>query len=66
MGEVDYGSFSRMTQTLAVLHEGLRLHPSVPRNALTALADDQIPGGPRSALALSLLLVAFSHLPRIV
>ena len=47
MGEVNYESYKTMIKTLAVVNEGLRLHPSVPRNALTALEDDQIPNGPR-------------------
>lgn len=43
---VDYDNYKNMTQTLAVFHEGLRLHPSVPKNFWIALGDDQIPGGP--------------------
>lgn len=43
---VDYDSYKNMTQTIAVFHEGLRLHPSVPKNMWRALGDDQIPGGP--------------------
>ena len=30
----------------AAIHEGLRLHPSVPRNIRICLSDDQIPNGP--------------------
>ncbi|GAA5940667.1 hypothetical protein JCM1841_002016 [Sporobolomyces salmonicolor] len=45
--KVDYDSFKNMTQTNAVFQEGLRLHPSVPKNAWEALNDDQIPNGPR-------------------
>ncbi|GAA5904139.1 hypothetical protein JCM6882_003957 [Rhodosporidiobolus microsporus] len=45
--KVDFDTFREMVQTPAVFMEGLRLHPSVPKNAWEALEDDQIPGGPR-------------------
>lgn len=32
---------------MAAFNEGLRLHPSVPKNAWQAVGDDQIPNGPR-------------------
>jgi cytochrome P450 len=44
--EVDYDSFRSLTQTNAVFAEGLRLHPSVPKNGWTAVNDDVIPDGP--------------------
>jgi cytochrome P450 len=46
-GQVDYDSYKTLTTTLSTLHEGLRLHPSVPKNAWQAVGDDQIPDGPR-------------------
>jgi cytochrome P450 len=42
-------SLSRSTQpwlTGTVYSQGMRLHPSVPKNIKTAVADDQIPNGP--------------------
>ncbi|GAA6057630.1 hypothetical protein JCM3770_005004 [Rhodotorula araucariae] len=48
LGEVDYESFKGLTTTTAIFQEGLRLHPSVPKNAWQALDDDVLPnGGPR-------------------
>lgn len=48
MGEVGYDTFKQMTTTTAVFQEGLRLHPSVPKNAWEALGPDVLPnGGPR-------------------
>ncbi|GAA5997838.1 hypothetical protein JCM5350_002745 [Sporobolomyces pararoseus] len=47
LGQVDYDSYKNCVQTLAALQEGLRLHPSVPKNAWQAVGDDQIPNGPR-------------------
>ncbi|GAA5832431.1 hypothetical protein JCM11251_006452 [Rhodosporidiobolus azoricus] len=46
-GKIDFDTFRNLVETTAVFMEGLRLHPSVPKNAWTSLADDQIPGGPR-------------------
>ncbi|GAA6032201.1 hypothetical protein JCM8097_007122 [Rhodosporidiobolus ruineniae] len=43
----DFESFRGLVQTTAVFQEGLRLHPSVPKNAWEAVGDDQIPNGPR-------------------
>lgn len=43
---VNYDTYKTLHQVTAAFHEGLRLHPSVPKNALVALKDDQIPGGP--------------------
>ncbi|PLW27641.1 hypothetical protein PCANC_19540 [Puccinia coronata f. sp. avenae] len=43
---VTYENYKRFTWANAVLLEALRLHPSVPKNTKTAVADDQIPGGP--------------------
>lgn len=43
---IDYDNFKDLTQTLATFNEGMRLHPSVPKNIKTAVADDQIPNGP--------------------
>ncbi|KAI5474182.1 cytochrome P450, family 4, subfamily A [Pseudohyphozyma bogoriensis] len=46
-GACTYESYKTMTQSLAALHEGLRLHPVVPKQGRTALGDDQLPdGGP--------------------
>lgn len=45
-GSVDYDTWRKLTQTNAIFMEGLRLHPSVPKNGWTALRDDVIPGGP--------------------
>lgn len=45
-GVVDYDSYKTLTHSLATFHEGLRLHPSVPKNGHQAVADDQIPNGP--------------------
>ncbi|GAA6058972.1 hypothetical protein JCM10212_001682 [Sporobolomyces blumeae] len=47
VGRVDYESYKTLTETTAAFHEGLRLHPSVPKNTWEALNDDQIPNGPR-------------------
>ncbi|BGP01480.1 putative cytochrome P450 monooxygenase [Rhodotorula toruloides ATCC 204091] len=48
LGEVGYDTFKQMTTTTAVFQEGLRLHPSVPKNAWEALGPDVLPnGGPR-------------------
>ncbi|PLW23395.1 hypothetical protein PCASD_11889 [Puccinia coronata f. sp. avenae] len=44
--QVTYDNYKRFVWARAVLLEALRLHPSVPKNGLIALADDQIPGGP--------------------
>ncbi|EFP83988.2 uncharacterized protein PGTG_09701 [Puccinia graminis f. sp. tritici CRL 75-36-700-3] len=43
---VTYDNYKRFVWPQAVLHETLRLHPSVPKNAIVALSDDKIPGGP--------------------
>lgn len=47
---VDYDSYRSMTDTLATFHEGLRLHPSVPKVRLPSssispafLTDDHVP-----------------------
>lgn len=47
LGHLDYDSYKSLVQTLAAFNEGLRLHPSVPKNAWQAVGDDQIPNGPR-------------------
>ncbi|GAA5895285.1 uncharacterized protein JCM6883_001461 [Sporobolomyces salmoneus] len=47
LGHIDYDSYKSLVQTLAAFNEGLRLHPSVPKNAWQAVGDDQIPNGPR-------------------
>ncbi|GAA6032203.1 hypothetical protein JCM8097_007123 [Rhodosporidiobolus ruineniae] len=47
LGEVTYDSYKDFIYLNAVFLEALRLHPSVPRNGREALADDQIPNGPR-------------------
>ncbi|GAA5902147.1 hypothetical protein JCM8208_002488 [Rhodotorula glutinis] len=48
LGAVDYESFKNLRTTTAIFQEGLRLHPSVPKNAWEALGDDVLPnGGPR-------------------
>ncbi|KAM0756345.1 putative cytochrome P450 monooxygenase [Meredithblackwellia eburnea MCA 4105] len=47
-GEVDYDNYTTLTKTLATFHEGLRLHPSVPKNIWEAIGPDSLPnGGPR-------------------
>lgn len=46
VGVVDYDTWRSLTQTNAVFMEGLRLHPSVPKNGWLAQADDVIPNGP--------------------
>ncbi|GAA5858896.1 hypothetical protein JCM1840_006607 [Sporobolomyces johnsonii] len=46
-GELEYDRLKDMNYTTAVFMEGARLHPSVPINAWEAVADDQIPNGPR-------------------
>lgn len=43
---VTYENYKRFTWSYATFLETLRLHPSLPKNAKTALANDQIPGGP--------------------
>ncbi|PLW34730.1 hypothetical protein PCANC_15055 [Puccinia coronata f. sp. avenae] len=43
---VTYENYKRFTWANAAVFEALRLHPSVPRNTKTAVADDQIPAGP--------------------
>ncbi|GAA6003661.1 hypothetical protein JCM10207_003534 [Rhodosporidiobolus poonsookiae] len=43
----DLDAFRTMVHTTAAFQEGLRLHPSVPKNAWEALGDVQIPNGPR-------------------
>ncbi|KAL8280285.1 hypothetical protein RQP46_007399 [Phenoliferia psychrophenolica] len=44
---VDYDSYKTLVETQAVFQEGLRLHPSVPKNVWRTIADDHIPeGGP--------------------
>lgn len=45
-GAVDWDTWRTLTQTNALFMEGLRLHPSVPKNLWYALDDDVIPGGP--------------------
>lgn len=45
-GAVDWDTWRTLPQTNAVFMEGLRLHPSVPKNVWTVLEDDVIPGGP--------------------
>jgi len=45
-GHVDYDSFHSMHQTNAAFEEGLRLHPSVPKNLWKVLRDEQLPNGP--------------------
>ncbi|GAA5838846.1 hypothetical protein JCM5353_003486 [Sporobolomyces roseus] len=47
IGLIDYESYKSLSQTTAAIQEGLRLHPSVPKNAWEAVGDDQIPNGPR-------------------
>lgn len=47
LGQIDYDSYKSLVQTMAAFNEGLRLHPSVPKNAWQAVGDDQIPNGPR-------------------
>jgi cytochrome P450 len=47
LGRIDYDTYKSLLQTTAALQEGLRLHPSVPKNAWQAVSDDQIPNGPR-------------------
>ncbi|KAL8277459.1 hypothetical protein RQP46_010181 [Phenoliferia psychrophenolica] len=47
VGTVDYDNHKDLVETTAVFHEGLRLHPPVPKNAWQAIADDHLPdGGP--------------------
>lgn len=46
IGTIDYDSYRTLVQVNAAFMEGLRLHPSVPKNGWQALADDVIPGGP--------------------
>lgn len=43
---VTYENYKRFTWSYATFLETLRLHPSLPKNGKTALANDQIPGGP--------------------
>lgn len=45
-GPVDWDTWRTLTQTNAVFMEGLRLHPSVPKNLWQSQCDDQIPDGP--------------------
>ncbi|ORY63680.1 putative cytochrome P450 monooxygenase [Leucosporidium creatinivorum] len=45
LGVIDYDSYKILHQTNAVFSEGLRLHPSVPKNGWTALKDDVLPNG---------------------
>lgn len=46
--ELDYETWRAMAATTATFMEGLRLHPSVPKNAWQAVKDDVMPnGGPR-------------------
>lgn len=45
-GAVDYDSFRSLVQTNAIFLEGLRLHPSVPKNGWQCVRDVQIPNGP--------------------
>ncbi|GAA5933384.1 uncharacterized protein JCM15063_001301 [Sporobolomyces koalae] len=47
IGQIDYDSYKSLVQTIAAFNEGLRLHPSVPKNGWEALGDDHIPNGPR-------------------
>ncbi|GAA5998531.1 uncharacterized protein JCM10292_002763 [Rhodotorula paludigena] len=46
-GSVDYDSFKNLVTTTACFQEGLRLHPSVPKNGWEALGDDVLPNGTR-------------------
>lgn len=43
---VTYDNHKRFTWAYSVVLETLRLHPSVPKNAKSALTRDHIPGGP--------------------
>jgi cytochrome P450 len=45
LGVIDYDSYKILHQTNAVFSEGLRLHPSVPKNGWTVLQDDVLPNG---------------------
>lgn len=45
LGVIDYDSYKILHQTNAVFSEGLRLHPSVPKNGWTVLKDDVLPNG---------------------
>ncbi|TNY20945.1 putative cytochrome P450 monooxygenase [Rhodotorula diobovata] len=48
LGSVDFETFKNLRTTTAVFQEGLRLHPSVPKNVWQAVGDDVLPnGGPR-------------------
>ncbi|KAG0139498.1 hypothetical protein CROQUDRAFT_726558 [Cronartium quercuum f. sp. fusiforme G11] len=43
---VDYENYKQFIHVLAVFHEALRLHPSVPKNAKFAINHDKLPDGP--------------------
>ncbi|KAH9450504.1 hypothetical protein Pst134EB_018040 [Puccinia striiformis f. sp. tritici] len=44
---VTYENYKQFILAYAIVHETLRLHPSVPKDLKCVASDDQIPGGPR-------------------